>query len=119
VPRSQLGNAVAEVGDRQFADIIQPFLYDKLRKITLGRIFIIPPRPKVPTDQPMVHVLPDTTTNMPDWPMPGNIIDFKEIVLRFILLINKLKKNYIQLHILAVRIRPSSISWENFKKIPF
>jgi hypothetical protein len=41
-------------------------------------------------DHPAVHVMPMpnmiTTTNMPDWPMPGNIKDFKEIVLKFVFL---------------------------------
>jgi hypothetical protein len=86
VPRSQLGNAVSEIGDYQFASIIQSFLHDEVRKITLGEMEIISPRPKVPSDQPMVHVMPNTTTNMPDWPMPGNITKFKKMILKFVFL---------------------------------
>jgi hypothetical protein len=82
VPRNQLGNAVSQIGHRQFANIIQSFLYDPVRKITLGRMEIIPPRPNVPSDQPMVQVWPNAATNMADWPMPGNIKEFKGIDLK-------------------------------------
>jgi hypothetical protein len=83
VPRIQLGNIVAEIGDYYFADVIQSFLHDPIREITLGNIRIIAPRPDVPSDQPMVHVWPNAPTNMPDWPMPTNIKDFKQIDLKF------------------------------------
>jgi hypothetical protein len=116
VPRNQLGNAVSEIGDRQFADIIQPFLHE-FGKITLGTMSIIPPGTLVPpNDQPMVQFGPNTITNMPDW-MPGNIKDFKEIALRFVFSLNKLK-NYINFDISAILTSPSSISSENFNKIP-
>jgi hypothetical protein len=84
VPRSQLGNVVSEIGDYQFAYIIQSFLHDPVREITLGEMEIIPPRPNVPSDQPMVQVWPNEATNMADWPMPGNIKDFKKIDLKFV-----------------------------------
>jgi hypothetical protein len=125
VPRNQLGNVVSEIGDYEFTRIIQSFLHDEVRKITLGKMEIIPLRPKVPNDQPMVHVMPNTTTNMPDWPMPGNIKNFKQITLKFVLLkiIKKLQNFNIlfnfQFYISAVWTRPFSISWENFSKIPF
>jgi hypothetical protein len=86
VPRSQLGNAVSEIGDYQFASIIQSFLHDEVRKITLGEMEIIPPRRYVSSDQPMVHVWPNTTTDMPDWPMPKNVKDFKGITFKFVFL---------------------------------
>jgi hypothetical protein len=82
VPRSQLGNVVSQIGDRQFANIIQSFLHDPVREITLGEMGIIPPRWNVPSDQPMVKVGRNAATNMPNWPMPGNIKDFKEINLK-------------------------------------
>jgi hypothetical protein len=86
VPRSQLGNAASQIGDRQFTRIIQSFLHDEVRKITLRKMEIIAPRPDVSTDQPMVKVGRNSATNMPDWPMPGNIKNFKEIVLKFVFL---------------------------------
>jgi hypothetical protein len=82
VPRSQMGNVVSEIGDRQFAYIIQSFLHDPVREITLGKIGMIPPRINVPSDQPMVTVWRNAATNLPDWPMPANIKDFKEINLK-------------------------------------
>jgi hypothetical protein len=85
VPRSQLGNVVSEIGDYQFTYIIQSFLHE-FAKITLDKMIIIPPQPDVHNGQPMVHVMPNTTTNMPDWPMPGNIKNFTEIVLKFVFL---------------------------------
>jgi hypothetical protein len=81
VPRNQLGNVVSQIGDRQFAKIIQSFLHDPVRKITLGKMRIIPPREYVLNDQPVVKVGPKAT-NMPDWPMPGNIRNFKKIKLK-------------------------------------
>jgi hypothetical protein len=86
VPRNQLGNAVSEIGDYQFACIIQSFLHVEVREITLGKMSFIPPRPDVASDQTMVQVRPNTTPTMPDWPMPGNIKNFKEIVLKFVFL---------------------------------
>jgi hypothetical protein len=86
VPRVQLGNLVLPIGDYQFACIIQSFLHDNIRKITLGEMRIIPPRPDVSSDQPMVKVGCNAATNMPDSSMPGNIKDFKEIVLKFVFL---------------------------------
>jgi hypothetical protein len=83
VPRSQLGNVVAQIGDRQFAHIIQSFLHDEAREITFGKMEIIPPQQNVSSDQPMVRVWLNDATNIPDWPMPGNIKDFKEINLRY------------------------------------
>jgi hypothetical protein len=82
VPRNQLGNVVSEVGDYQFAYIIQSFLHDPVSKITLGKMRIIAPRPDVSSDQPMVKVWPNEATNMPDGPMPANIKDFKQIDLK-------------------------------------
>jgi hypothetical protein len=86
VPRSQLGNAVSEIGDYQFACIIQSFLHDEVRKITLGRMFIILPEINVSSDQPMVQVWPNAATNMPDSPMPANIKNFKAIKLKLVFL---------------------------------
>jgi hypothetical protein len=134
VPRIQLGNLASQIGDHQFAYILQSFLHDKVREITLGKIRIIPPRRNVTSDNPVVHVWPsaefkenrqfanilesflhdevreitpreisiipprrnvtsdkplmqvwpNAATNMPDWPMPGNIKNFVEIDLKFV-----------------------------------
>jgi hypothetical protein len=84
VRRSQLGNVVSQIGDRQFAYIIQSFLHDEVREITLGEMRIIAPRPDVPSDQPMVKVWPKAATNIPDWPMPANIKDFELIYLKYV-----------------------------------
>jgi hypothetical protein len=82
VPRIQLGCAVAQIGNRQFAGIIQPFLHG-FGKITLGKMSIIPQN--VFSDQTMVRVRPNAATNMPDWPMPKNIKNFWEIQLKFVI----------------------------------
>jgi hypothetical protein len=82
VPRTQLGNVVSEIGDRQFANIIQSFLHDEVREITLAYMRIIAPRPDVPSDLPMVKIMDKAAINMPDWPMPGNIRNFKQIDLK-------------------------------------
>jgi hypothetical protein len=57
VPRHQLGEIVHQIGDRQFAYILQSFLHDEVRKITLGKIRIIPPRRNVTSDNPVVPVI--------------------------------------------------------------
>jgi hypothetical protein len=76
VPRSQLGNVVSEIGDYEFTRIIQSFLHG-FGKIKLGKMSIIPPRPTVSTDQPLVH--------MPDWPMLRNIKEFFARIIQFFL----------------------------------
>jgi hypothetical protein len=83
VPRSQLGNVVSQIGDYQFAYIIQSFLHDEVKKITLGEMRIIPPRPDVFSDLPMLKVERNEATNMPDWPMPGNVKNFVAIHSKF------------------------------------
>jgi hypothetical protein len=85
VPRRQLGNVASEVG-RHFAHIIQHFIHDEVRAITLAnKMSIIAPRWCVPSDQPMVIVGEecDAVMNIPDWPMPGNIKNFKEIGIKY------------------------------------
>jgi hypothetical protein len=84
VPRIQLGNVVSEIGDRQFAYIIQSFLHDPVRKITLGEMHIIPPRRGVSSDQQMVKVWPNDATIMPGWPIPENVKNFMGIHLKFV-----------------------------------
>jgi hypothetical protein len=81
VPRIQLGNVVSQIGDRQFARIIQSFLHEH-GEITLGKMLTIAPRPSVHSDRPMVWR--KAATNLPDWPMPGNINNFVEIDLEFV-----------------------------------
>jgi hypothetical protein len=104
VPRSQLGNVVSQIGHRQFARIIQSFLHDKLKEITLGKMEIIPPRPNVPSDQPLIRVWPNKATNIPDWPMPANIKDFKQINLKF--LFRSLRNSFQQFQICG-HVHPS------------
>jgi hypothetical protein len=86
VPRSQLGNVVSEIGDYHFTQIIQSFLDDPVRKITLGEMQIISPRRGIPSDQQMVGVWPNEATNMPDSQMPANVKNFVAIYLdKFVL----------------------------------
>jgi hypothetical protein len=85
VPRRQLGDIASAIGDRQFASILQLFLHDERREITLGRMEIIPPRPNVPSDRPMVQgCYGSTTVDLPDWPMPKNVKSFDQISLKFV-----------------------------------
>jgi hypothetical protein len=104
VARRQLGMAAYQVGDRQFARILQSFLHDKRCKITLGRVEIIPPRPNVPIDRPMARdwYYGYKTMDLPDWPMPKNVKNFHTISLKFVVfLIIKLARllwNYINNH---------------------
>jgi hypothetical protein len=84
VPRAQLGQLVPQIGDRQFARIIQSFLHEH-GEHTLGKMEIIAPRTGVLSDSTMVYVWFKGVTNLPDWPMPGNIKNFVEINLRFVL----------------------------------
>jgi hypothetical protein len=84
VPRRQLGQIAPQMG-RQFAYKIQSFLHEH-GDITLGRMEIVVPRPNVSTDRLMVRFSHfEEATDLPDWPMPGNIKNFHEIS-RFVLL---------------------------------
>jgi hypothetical protein len=78
VPRAQLGQIVPQIGDRQFARIIQAYLHEH-GEITLGKIVITRPRGSVPSDRPMLR-----GRHLPDWPMPGNVKNFEEIDLKFL-----------------------------------
>jgi hypothetical protein len=101
VPRRQLVKIVKQLGDRQFAKILQFFLSD-LCQITLDHMRIVAPRRNDPNpngDGPIVEVrkeMPqfysswgmqrppcDLETNLPEGPMPNNVKDFKLIELRF------------------------------------
>jgi hypothetical protein len=88
VPRNQLGNVVSEIGDRQFARIIQCFLHDPVKEITLGEMHLIPPRRGVSSDQQMMKVWPNKATSMPDCPMPANVKNFVAIHLKFVNTLN-------------------------------
>jgi hypothetical protein len=116
LPRCQLGILASQIGDYQFADILQSFLHG-FGKIKLGKMEIIPlqrnvhyfllhlgldlicetimliwpsidipPPPTVPWYRPMVRVRPNAATNMPDSSMPRNIKDFKEIKFKLVFL---------------------------------
>jgi hypothetical protein len=101
VPRSQLGNAVSQIGDRKFAAILQSFLHN-YRGITLGNIRIKRPRPKGKDASGRLNVRawPKSTKwhrrdgqknlALPDVEMPKNIKNFLMIQLGFAL--NRVKK---------------------------
>jgi hypothetical protein len=98
VPRHQLVEIVKQLGDRQFASILQFFL-TKEGQITLGHLRIVAPRENDPNGGgPIVEMrkeMPpfrsewitrppsDLETNLPEVPMPANVKDFKLIELRF------------------------------------
>jgi hypothetical protein len=89
VPRHQLVEIVKQLGDRQFAKILQFFLTD-VGQITLGHLRIVAPREHDPNGDggPIVEVSKpfpqnDLETNLPEGPMPNNARDFKLIELRF------------------------------------
>jgi hypothetical protein len=107
VPRHQLVEIVKQLGDRQFARILQFFL-TQVGQITLGHLRIVAPRENDPNGGgPIVEVrkpflsecewaLSDLETKVPGGPMPNNVRDFKLIELRFaILIIYKLIGIYI------------------------
>jgi hypothetical protein len=90
VPRLQLVEIVKQLGDRQFAKILQFFL-TRVGRITLGYLSIVAPRENDPNSfGPIVEVcrhyprIPiDLETNLPEGPIPTNVTDFKLIKLRF------------------------------------
>jgi hypothetical protein len=98
VPRPQLVEIVKQLGDGQFAKILQFFL-TKEGQITLGHLRILAPRENdTNCDGPIVEVHKerppfhpdmwppsDLETNLPEGPMPNNVKDFKLIELRFVL----------------------------------
>jgi hypothetical protein len=85
VPRRQLGNLGSQIGDRQFARILQLFLHDERREITLGRMEINPPRYNVPNDRPMVQTANNKyAVDLADWPLPANVKNFNGITLEFV-----------------------------------
>jgi hypothetical protein len=88
VPRRQLGNNASQIGDRQFAHILQSYLHDEVdNKVTLGQMLIIPPRRNVTSDRPMMQYSYEcAAVDLPDCPMPKNVKNFIEIYLKFVLL---------------------------------
>jgi hypothetical protein len=84
VPRYELGDIASAIGDRQFASILQLFLHDERREITLGRMEIIPPRPYAPNDRPLAKLHDGFLVDLPDWPMPENVKNFEQISLTFV-----------------------------------
>jgi hypothetical protein len=95
VPRRQLVEIVKQLGDRQFASILQFFL-TRVGQITLEHLRIVAPRENDPNGiGPIVEVRKemlyfeaqrfpsDLETNLPEGPMPTNVKDFKLIDLRF------------------------------------
>jgi hypothetical protein len=101
VPRRQLVQLLFQLGDRQFASILQFFLTE-VGQITLGHLRIVAPRENDPNGGgPVVEVRkglsdwewthpPDMETNLPEGPMPKNVNNFKRIELRFAIAIYKL-----------------------------
>jgi hypothetical protein len=92
VPRHQLVEIVKQLGDRQFAKILQFFLTE-VGQITLRHLRIVTPRQNGPNGggsivevrKEMLHwgEPPDLETNLAEGPMPKNVKDFKLIKLRF------------------------------------
>jgi hypothetical protein len=89
VPRLQLVEIVKQLGDRQFAKILQFFL-TQVGQITLCHLRIVAPRENDPNGSgPIVEVYKTwwdelvLKTNLPDGPMPTNVKDFELIDLRF------------------------------------
>jgi hypothetical protein len=95
VPRRQLGQIVSRIG-RQFARIVQPFLYN-YGHITLGNILISSPRESDLARRPTFQVAQSfaqwyaepwgTLSRQLVWPadvsMPENIKDFISLEIRF------------------------------------
>jgi hypothetical protein len=96
VPRPQLVEIVKQLGDRQFAKILQFFLTE-VGQITLGNLRIVGPWPwenTPPTVEVRNKILQfhheqkvgspcDLKTKLPEGPMPANVKNFKLIQLRF------------------------------------
>jgi hypothetical protein len=91
VPRRQLVEIVKQLGDRQFARILQFFLTE-VGQITFSHLCIVAPQEN--GGSPIVEVRKfcsewgmrppsDLETNLPEGPMPPNVKDFKIIELRF------------------------------------
>jgi hypothetical protein len=107
VPRHQLVEIIKQLGDRQFASILQFFLTE-VGQITLGHLRIVAPREDDPNGGgPIVEVRKSywsewrprpqshLETNLPEGPMPTNVKAFNLIELRFAIykLIFNIKKN--------------------------
>jgi hypothetical protein len=82
VPRCQLVKLLPQIDDRHFAEALQYFL-QKVGKITLGELSIIPPKRNNPNGRPMVENRRVDRFDLADTPMPGNIKNFCSIYLRF------------------------------------
>jgi hypothetical protein len=90
VPRRQLAEIGAQIGDYQFVSILQYFL-NGVGQITFGPLHIVAPREDDADSGPIVKVCEKfegrmemkMETYLPDGPMPGNIRNFQSITLRF------------------------------------
>jgi hypothetical protein len=89
VPRRQLAKIGAQIGNYQFASILQYFLHG-VGQITFGPLHLAAPNEIDEENGPIVILRKifgeqwgPMETYLPDWPMPGNIRDFQSITLRF------------------------------------
>jgi hypothetical protein len=91
VPRLQLVPLLFQVGDRQFASILQ-YCLNEVGQITLGHLRIRPPKENGPIDGPIVELLqmpgldliPVLKSPMPDEPIPKNVHNFHSLTFRFL-----------------------------------
>jgi hypothetical protein len=89
VSRRELGEVVANVGNRHFAWLLQSFLHE-YGEITLGSMELLPPDKDFANGRQIIRAKP---TCMKRWkkmffpvehgPMPGNVVNFQEIQLRY------------------------------------
>jgi hypothetical protein len=86
VPRRQLVALLFQLGDPQFASILQYCLNEE-GHITLGHLRLLAPKEKVPILElcQMIgwNITPLMETTLPDEPIPKNVHGFKAITLRF------------------------------------
>jgi hypothetical protein len=90
VPRRQLVALLFQLGDRQFASILQ-YCLNEVGHITLGHLSIAAPRENYAIDGPIVEVWhrlgwespPAMETILPNEPIPNNVHNFTLLSLRF------------------------------------
>jgi hypothetical protein len=87
VPSENWYNFASQIEDRQLSGNLKSF-HDEHREITLGKMEIIPPRPNVPSDRPMVELAgryryDEYAMDLPDCSMPKNIKNFDVLTLKF------------------------------------
>jgi hypothetical protein len=108
VPRRQLGEIVPQIGNRQFAAIVQPFLHN-YGQITLGNISLYWPGKNDSNNSPRARVWPKYANGnekqwwtprqqmiLPEVEMPDNVGDFLYIRIWFAQIFNVKKMFYVK-----------------------